>query len=397
MSAATQGSDEEFERAISVARLRLTRISPFFGTLALYARVIGTDGVPTAATDGKDIYVNPTFFASLPSDQRSSVLMHEVLHAALLHVTRRGGRDARLWNIAADVVVNGMIVFELALDLPADTIMIPELRQLSVVEVYHQLQTDPRWSTIVKRFGASQQDLLEPAESGEIGAARRNAIAEHWNAALRQAESVNRLRGRGKIPLGLQRELEYLSTARLNWRAYLWRFLVRTPTDFHEFDRRLIARGYYLESLKSETIRVAIAVDTSGSVANLELRAILSEVRGILAAYPDILVDLYYADSALHGPFPLTYGASIPPAIGGGGTDFRPFFAAMEAARTSGNGPAVCVYLTDGLGTFPLEAPEIPVLWVLIAGGINLQDVPFGEAIRLILEPDDQEAINGRA
>ncbi len=203
MSATAPGSDEGFERAISVALLRLTHISPFFGTLALYARVIGTDGVPTAATDGKDVYVNPTFFASLPSDQRTSVLMHEVLHAALLHVTRRGGRDARLWNIAADVVVNGMIVSELALRLPADTILIPELSHLSVVEVYHQLQTDPRWSTIVKRFVASQQDLLEPAESGEIGAARRSAIAEHWSTAIRQAKSVNRLRGQGKIPLGL--------------------------------------------------------------------------------------------------------------------------------------------------------------------------------------------------
>lgn len=81
--------------------------SPFFATLALFARFIPTEIIPTTATDGKDIFYNPDFLQSLPAPQQDGLLLHEVLHAALLHVLRRGVRDAQRWNIAADIVVNG--------------------------------------------------------------------------------------------------------------------------------------------------------------------------------------------------------------------------------------------------------------------------------------------------
>ncbi|MFN9979518.1 MAG: DUF2201 family putative metallopeptidase, partial [bacterium] len=37
------------------------------------------------------------------------MLVHELLHAALLHSSRNGGRDPELWNVAADIVINGII------------------------------------------------------------------------------------------------------------------------------------------------------------------------------------------------------------------------------------------------------------------------------------------------
>ncbi|MDJ0712864.1 MAG: hypothetical protein QNJ54_01430 [Prochloraceae cyanobacterium] len=44
----------------------------------------------------------------------------------------------------------------------------------------------------------------------------------------------------------------------------------------------------------------------------------------------------------------------------------------------------VCVYLTDGYGDFPPEPPELPVLWVVTLGGLDLSEFPFGEAVRLL-------------
>jgi predicted metal-dependent peptidase len=98
---------------------------------------------------------------------------------------------------------------------------------------------------------------------------------------------------------------------------------------FSRFDRRFIGRGLYLEALASESVRVFVAVDTSGSV------------------------------------------------------DFRPFFAAV-AERYDPHEQSVCVYLTDGYGDFPAEPPDIPVLWVVTAGGKALDGFPFGEAVRLL-------------
>ena len=77
--------------------------------------VMGTSGTSgaagnTAATDGKKVFVNKDFFLSLTSSQQNGLLLHEVLHMALLHIPRMGGRDQHYWNVAADIVVNDLIL-----------------------------------------------------------------------------------------------------------------------------------------------------------------------------------------------------------------------------------------------------------------------------------------------
>lgn len=57
-----------------------------------------------------------------------------------------------------------------------------------------------------------------------------------------------------------------MEQAQLDWRSQLWRFPVRTPTDFSGFDCRFVGSGLYLDALASETVAVRIAVNTSGSV-----------------------------------------------------------------------------------------------------------------------------------
>ena len=52
-------------KIISASLLRLRMRSPFFATLALFAKFIPTPNIPTAATDGKDIFYNPDFLQSL--------------------------------------------------------------------------------------------------------------------------------------------------------------------------------------------------------------------------------------------------------------------------------------------------------------------------------------------
>jgi len=49
----------ETNKIISASMLRVRMKSPFFATLALFARVISTEKIATAATDGEDIFINP--------------------------------------------------------------------------------------------------------------------------------------------------------------------------------------------------------------------------------------------------------------------------------------------------------------------------------------------------
>ncbi len=261
--------------------------------------------MPTAATDGHDIFLNVDFWNRLAPPQRLGLLAHEVLHAALLHVVRRGSRDSLLWNIAADIVVNGIILSQTGFELPAGHLRERKLEHLSVEEVYHLLQAHPEQYADT----LSIIDLLWPAGPGQGG----TALGEYWRHALQQARTLADMLGKGNAPAGLQREITHLSPSQLDWRSYLWRFLVQTPTDFQAFDRRFVGEGLYLETLSGEAVRVAVAVDTSGSVGRQEMALFLGEVRGILSAYPHLTAALYYIDAACHGPYELTAEQRFPP------------------------------------------------------------------------------------
>jgi len=76
-------------------------------------------------------------------------------------------------------------------------------------------------------------------------------------------------------------------------------------------------------------------------------------------------------------------GAGGYAPIGGGGTRFEPFFEHVESVSTA-LGEHVLLYLTDGHGSFPAEAPSAPVLWIVPPGGAPDEAFPFGSVVRLL-------------
>ena len=379
--------NQSIERVISASLLRLRMRSPFFATLALFARFIETTKYSTAATDGKDIFFNPDFVLSLTPQQQDGLFVHEVLHAALLHVLRRGTREPIMWNIAADIVVNGIIAPQNHFELPPGGIRDTELEKLSTEEVYELLRKDVKK---YKTFCLANPDLLKEGfgdgknDNGDsLSAHRREILETYWHNALAKSETIARSISLGLLPAGMERELGAVKDPQLDWRSYLWRYLVKTPTDFSGFDRRFIGRGLYLENLAGESVKVYVAVDTSGSIDNEQLSMFLAEIRGILNSYPHLECELYYADADAYGPYNIDSKSSLPQPTGGGGTSFIPFFS-IVGDNWDGLKSAICVYLTDGYGSFPDKKPELPVLWVVTPGGLSLEKFPFGEAIQLL-------------
>jgi len=383
------GDSSRLESLISILRTRLCTRTPFLGSLILFAETLASETIPTAATNGRQIFINPQFFERLTLEEQEAVLLHEVLHAALLHASRGFGRDAKRWNIAADIVVNGILTRE-GFALPKDSVRAQALERFSVEEVYDLLGSSP-WDK--RKFPLGSPDLLpqEGIEDGQLsapgslGEKQTQAMEAHWRNALEQANIMAETLLQGSMPASLQREIETIKSGQLNWRHYLWRYLVRTPIDFRDFDRRFVGKRMYLETLEDETVFVAVAVDTSGSINNQQIQAFLGEVQSILLAYPQLNCQLYYADAALYGPYAMTPFSKFPAPQGGGGTDFRPFFARL----TQEHSPwvtSVAVYLTDGHGFFPPQPPSFPVLWVVTPGGRDSASFPFGETVRLLGE-----------
>lgn len=374
--------NENTQRNLSATLLQIRAKSPFFATLSLYAELVPRDDIDTAATDGQNIFYNPDYIGTLTSSQLAGLLMHEILHAALLHVTRRGGRNHTLWNIAADIVVNGVIREQGDFDLPHGVIEDDKCKNLSAEEVYELLLKEE----LVIDAGLLVEDLF--FDDDQIPGTKSKAqIETYWRSARNQAIAVERRYGDknsiGSEALGWQRELWALEEFKLDWRALLWRYLSHTPVDYSGFDRRFIGQGLYLDQLEGETFKGYIAIDTSGSISNEELRDLMSEVEGILSGYPHVKCDLYFADSGLYGPYTVEKGNSMPKPIGGGGTSFIPFFDLITAQDHDVN-EGVCIYFTDGYGDFPSKKPEIPVLWVVPVGGLPSHDFPFGEVVRMV-------------
>jgi predicted metal-dependent peptidase len=402
---------EELSDLISATRIRLRRHSPFFAALALFVDVRFTDQVPIAATDGRLLLFHPEGYGDLNPAERDAVFLHELLHAALLHPSRRGVRDPELFNIAADIVVNGMVASEESVALPQGAIRDTRLEHLSVEEIYELLQKKSK----KKKPMLPLADLLKPGSMGSAdeqyegeevnpGNVRgnagddggssdpagelhelhdRGALEAHWKQAIQQARVLASSQGQGHLPVGMQRHLGEIADPQIDWRSQLWRYLVRTPTDFSGFDRRFLHCGLYLDHLEGESVQVFVCIDTSGSIDDEQMSLFIGEVSGILSSYPMLDCRLWYAVADCYGPYTISGIREIPRPKGGGGTDFRPFFkAAMEA--WSGDQEAICVYLTDGYGDFPEAMPELPVLWVIVPGGLPSDDIPYGEICRLI-------------
>ena len=111
-----------FNDLVAKSVIQIKETNEFFGALMLFSEFKSSNDIPTAATDGKKVFINEDFFKSLNSSQQNGLLLHEVLHMALLHVPRMGSRELLRWNIAADYVVNDLIIRNSKFSLPKGAI-----------------------------------------------------------------------------------------------------------------------------------------------------------------------------------------------------------------------------------------------------------------------------------
>ena len=376
---------------ISATKIRLRKLSPFFAALSLYAEIDFSNEVQLAATNGKKIIFNPITYIQLPPAERDGVFLHELLHMALLHHLRRGVRDHYIFNIAADIVVNGMIVNEGNFKIPKYGIRDEDLEHLSVEEVYELIIKNK------KKYNLNLIDLIndekdsEDKDSKGKGDDLKNGISDlnteaeirnYWKQAINDAKLITKGYSENSLPESFERNFGEVLEPEIDWKTKLWNFLVRTPTDFGEFDRRLIYSALYLENLEGESINVFCCIDTSGSISDYEINKFMREIKGIINAYPNLNCRLWYADHQCYGPYNIDSMENVPKPKGGGGTDFEPFFKDITKKEFNNN-DGVCIYLTDGYGYFPEKEPDLPVLWVVIPGGAEEEYFPFGEITKL--------------
>lgn len=377
----------DLSKIISKCILQIRKESPFFASLMLFAPIVESQSIDTAATDGKNILINNTFFSSLSSSEQNAVMLHEVLHLALLHVFRMNNRNSEVWNIAADIVVNDLIDLNTSFTLPKGAIRDKSFRKKSVEYVYEQLIKNNKR---LKLYNLDNPDLLsdrtDVTQTKQIDENEQHEIETYWKdniQVLQKSAEINK--DKGSIPGGLEAEIGTVLEPEVDWRTALWKFVAKTPSDFDEYDRRFFYRGLYLEGLESESINVSVCIDTSGSVSDHLLEQFMGELKGILRSYPHVKCDLFYADWSLNGPYEIDSIEGVPKVIGRGGTSFKPFFNYIKKNNDHFNSNKALIYLTDGFGDFPKDA-SAPTMWIVCKDGLETNQFPFGDVIRISTE-----------
>ncbi len=385
-----------FEEIIQKCILQVRRECSFFGSLMLFAQIETTKKLPTAATDGRKIFFNEEFLYSLSSKEQNALMLHEVLHMALLHVTRRQNRDPYIWNIAADIVVNDLIERNTSFPLPQGAITDTRFQDKSVEYIYEALLKSK------KEYKLVINDILQPGNSEHsegdtnlsepLSQEEADEIESFWKdkmEILKNSSEHNLSNGKGSLPAGIEQEISTILEPEVDWRHALWKYVGKTPADFDDLDRRFIYKGLYLESLLTEAVEVSVCIDTSGSVSDELLMQFAGELKGILRSYPNVKCSLFFADTDLAGPYEIDRIEQMPKAIGRGGTSFVPFFDYLrkngEENSLLGNNK-LSIYFTDGYGDFPQQEPDNPTMWLVCKDGLETNGFPFGEVVRISTE-----------
>ena len=94
---------------VSRAKVRLLMSDPFTASLLITMPVIYTETLPTMATDGKHLYINPSYVDGLTAKELEGVFTHETFHKICMHHIRRGNMEPFLFNVAGDIVINELI------------------------------------------------------------------------------------------------------------------------------------------------------------------------------------------------------------------------------------------------------------------------------------------------
>ena len=97
----------------------------------------------TAATDGKNIYFDPDYLASLSDYDKLFIIAHELMHVKFEHMYRimdRNGqqRDQELWNIATDAIINANLERD-GFKIKNGYVNMPEALNYSAEEFYDKL------------------------------------------------------------------------------------------------------------------------------------------------------------------------------------------------------------------------------------------------------------------
>lgn len=364
---------------LAKAKTSLILEHPFVGAIALGMPHAYSDAVPTAATNGKRVLYNPEFVSNLSDDQLKFLVAHECMHPMLEHNFRRQSRDPKKWNMAADYVINQLLVDEgIGKFIEGGCLnkALYDAGQGVSEQIYTLLPEDGGDGGAGSGIGGTGQDL----EDGEGTASDQAQAAAEWKVKVAQAAQAAKMMG--KLSAGMARLVDSILNPTVDWRDVLQKFVIKHKTDERSFsrpNRRFLSQGLYMPSRTGERMRaIAFLVDCSGSISDDILAQMAAEVRTVHEDLrPEKLHVVYFDAEVTHYDCFLPDDTVTISFHGGGGTDVRAAFNFLDDEGHSAD-LACTIVLTDGYTPYP-EGSDTPVIWAMTTD----MTAPFGEHCRV--------------
>lgn len=307
----------------------------FFTTIVFSLKLIWDRCIPTAATDGSSIRMNPDFFMSLLPDERIFLIVHEAMHVALLHMLRLADREHRKWNKACDHYINLMLI-ERGFKMPQNGLADSKYKGLSSDEIYALLPDPPPDDS----FTLDLEPNVAPVDS----------ITQDIQDILIRAAMQSKMHGDapGSIPGDIEIFLDKLLNPKLPWQRILQKYIQNLSKHDYSWRKpnRRFFPNHYLPSMFSEKLMdIAIAIDSSGSVSDDDFRVFVSETHGILKMMKPDKITLIQFDKVIKSVDNIGSIRDLMNVkfIGRGGTRIEPV---MEWAKE--NQPKLLLVFTDG-------------------------------------------------
>jgi len=405
------------EEKLTKARTQLILDKPFLGNLVLRLKLKAAGSwCNTSATDAKSFYYSPAFINNCNSSQTKFVLIHEALHCALTHFSRRGNRDKHKWDLACDFAINPLLVKE-GFNPPLDIQIFRKYRGMIAEEIYpmiddnideepfdQHLYDDSVDNDTDPLDGGMREDALDGRESNASSKSNKNnksnnansntelaqkpdpltpdemsSLASKWQKNL--ASSAQIAHQAGKLDGEFAKLVDFFLQPQVSWQSLLAQYMSNLARDDFSYSRPSRREGQAIfPSLRSAQINITAAIDTSGSISQQEIDEFVSEINAIKSNIRSSIT-LLACDDKLENKHIWRYEAwdelKFPASLGGGkGTNFNPVFNYISKQDETDH---VLIYFTDAKGVFPDFEPNYPVMW-LVKGK---ESVPWGSRVQL--------------
>lgn len=390
------------ERKIAAARvsvLRTTKVPAlrFWGPILGVGQSSIKEGLPTAATDGRNTYWGREFVDNLSIKNVAFVDLHEASHKGFRHLTVYKGLhkiDPRLANMAMDFWINQQLKDadpnEEIIAMPECGCFDPKYRGMTVKQIFDALlkekeegggggKPEPGEGEGEPGEGKGSGDNFDEHDwegASEMSPEEVKELEKEVHRAIRRGEIEARKAGVGKG--GLPMEVGELLNPKVDWRKLLRDFMtdtVRAPDDstYRRLNKRWFAHDLSMPSSISETVGpIVVAADLSGSMwwgSPPLIHRVMTEVISCANLTKPEKLDLLWWDHSVTGHEEYKAGdyefmlSSMKPA-GGGGT--RPS-CVPEYIKEKKLEPSAIIMITDGeVGTDWGKNWNAPVLWLII-------------------------------